>query len=199
MKPITSLIVFLFIGNFGFAQVGINTTRPTSTLDVAGTFRVRGVKSDALLNPVQATKIVGMDEEGNFVEVEIGENVILKDNKLRAIDKVMEIGDAPGLNIPIISNLNLVILPGEPNTTKNVMRMSSFLGDMIVTGIMPGQDGQKIWLYPTSGDLRIIPNSFLSLFGNRIEGSGIMVIRQFEMIQLMYDATRGKWIPMRYQ
>lgn len=198
MKNLASLTFLLLIGYSSYSQVGINTTRPTSTLDVAGTIRVRGVKSDALLNPVQATKIVGMDELGNFVEVEIDENVILENNRLRAVDKVMEIGDAPELNLPILSDLNLVLLPGEPNTTKSVMRMNSIFGDMFLTGIMPGQDGQKIWLYPNSGDLTIVPNSLLSLFGNRIEGNGTIIVKQFEMIQLMYDAARGKWIPMKY-
>jgi hypothetical protein len=67
---------------------------------------------------------------------------------------------------------------------------------MIITGLVAGQDGQTIWLYPQSGDLTFLPNSLLSLFGNRIESNGNMIVQQYNMVKLMYDATRAKWIIM---
>lgn len=191
--PLSLLLVMCFSS---FGQVGINTIEPTTTLDVNGGIRVRGVKTATENNNLQAKRIIGIDNLGNFVEVEIAENVILENNKISAIDRTVEFKETTN-NIPILNDLNLIILPGEANERASVIKMQNFLlGDIFVTGIMPGVDGQTIWLYPTTGDLHIFTNSLLSLFGNRIEGTGIIVVDQYEMIQLMYDGDRNKWIPM---
>lgn len=184
----------LLISASSFSQVGIGTTDPQSTLDVNGTLRVTGLKSS--LQEVQAVHIVGLDEDGNFVEVEVDENLILENNKIRATNRILKIGDVPTLGLPIIDDLDLVIWPGEPNEDKAVIRVQSILGDMIITGLVAGQDGQQIWLYPISGQITFVPNSILSLFGNRIEANSNLVVEQYEMVKLMYDATRTKWIIM---
>ena len=194
MKKLAPIFIALLIGSISYAQVGINTTEPTATLDVNGTLRLRESKKGP--NDITATRIIGMDDLGNFVEVEIGENIILENNTIRANDKILTIGDIDLLGLPIINDLNLIIWPGEPNEDKSVIRLKSILGDIIVTGIVAGQDGQTIWLYPTTGDLTFIPNSILSLFGNRIENNSNLVVQQYEMVKLMYDATRSKWIIM---
>lgn len=195
MKKLAPVILMLLCVYSGFSQVGINTTEPTSTLDINGNLRVRkGARSPE--NDFQATKIIGVDDEGNFVEVDIDENIILENNKIRATNRILKIGDVPALNVPIIDDMDLVIWPGEPNEDKSVIRVRSLLGDVIMTGIVAGVDGQQIWLYPVSGKITFIPNSILSLFGNQIENNSNLVVDQYEMVKLMYDATRQKWIIM---
>ena len=186
MKNLALFLTALLICSSAYSQVGVNTTEPTTTLDVNGTLRVRGVKNSESI----AQRIVGIDDAGNFVEVEVDENLVLENNRIRAVDQSTELGDVPILGLPIIDNLDLVILPGEPNRNKPVLRLQSLLGDMILT------DGQMVYLYPISGDLTLIPNSILSLFGNRIESNVNTTIPRYSMVKLMYDATRSKWIIM---
>jgi hypothetical protein len=196
MKRLAPIFVILLMAFSGYAQVGINTTEPTSTLDVNGTIRVRGAKFSSYDNDIIAKHIIGIDDDGNMVEVEVDENLILENNKIRAVNQILKIGDVPGLNVPIINDLNLVIWPGEPNDDKSVIKLNSILGDMIITGLVAGQDGQQIWLYPVSGDLTLVPNSLLSLFANQIEQNNNMIVPRYSMVRLMYDATRSKWIIM---
>lgn len=196
MKLLAPIFVVLLMGFESYSQVGINTTDPTSTLDVNGTIRVRGAKYSLNSNETIATRIIGIDDDGNMVEVEVDENLILENNRIRAIDQLLKIGDVPGLNVPIINNINLVIWPGEPNDDKSVIRLNSILGNMVISGIVAGQDGQQIWLYPVSGDLTLLPNSLLSLFANQIEQNDNMVVKRYSMVRLMYDASRSKWIIM---
>ncbi len=177
------------------AQVGINTTEPTSTLDVNGSMRIRKASRTPAYD-ILATRIIGVDELGNLVEVEVDENLVLENNRLRSTNRILKIGDIPLIGLPIVDDLNLVIWPGEPNEDKSVIRIRSLLGDVIMTGLAAGQDGQQIWLYPVSGRITFWPNSLLSLFGNRIENNSNLVVERYEMVRLMYDATRSKWIIM---
>ncbi len=195
MKIFAPLIVTVLCASTAYSQVGINTTEPTATLDIDGTLRVRKAER-SLSNDNVATRIVGIDDLGNIVEVEVDDNLILENNRLRATNRILKIGDVPTLGVPIIDDMDLVIWPGEPNEDKSVIRVSSLLGDIIITGIVAGQDGQQIWLYPVSGDITFLPNSLLSLFGNRIENNSNLVVERYEMVKLMYDATRSKWIIM---
>jgi hypothetical protein len=192
MKKFAPIFVVLLIGFQCFAQIGINTKEPTSTLDVNGSLRVRGSNNSRTV----ATKIVGVDENGNFVDVVVAKNLILENNTIHAIDRHSEIGDIPVIGIPVVDDVDLIILPGEPNDDRSVIRLTSLLGDMTFTGLKAGTDGQKIWLYPVSGQLTIIPNSLLSIFSNQVEGSGLIITEQYRMIQLIYDGSRSKWIVM---
>lgn len=195
MKKLAPLLIAVFCVSVAYTQVGINTTEPTATLDVDGTLRVRKAERSSA-NNVIATRIIGIDDLGNIVEVEVDENLILENNRIRATNRILKIGDVPLLNLPIIDDLDLVIWPGEPNEDKSVIRVQSILGDVIITGIAAGQDGQQIWLYPVTGKITFLPNSLLSLFGNRIENNSNLVVDRYEMVKLMYDATRQKWIIM---
>jgi hypothetical protein len=195
MRHLAPLLLMFFIGITSYSQVGINTTEPTTTLDVNGDMRIRGLRENE--NAIIAKKIVGVDDNGNFVEVEVDENLILENNRIRAINRREKIGDIPVLGLPVIDDLELIILPGEPNEDKSVIRITSLLGDAFISGIKAGEDGQTIWLYPVSGDINFIPNSLLSIFGNRIEANDNMVVKRYHMVKLMYDGTRQKWIIMQ--
>ncbi len=197
MKKLAPFLVCLFLSIYTFAQVGINTTEPTQTLDINGTLRVRGIKSSQdNLNGPEAIRIVGIDDEGNMVEVDVADNIILENNQLYAINNKEKISDPFPINVPLISNVNLIIWPGEPNDDKSVIRITSLLGDTAITGIVAGQPGQVISLYPTDGDLYIYPNSILSLLSSQIlsDTNTVIVVKRYEMIQLMYDGTFNKWV-----
>lgn len=198
MNNLAPRIAFLLIvlGSFSqsFSQVGIGTTEPQAMLDVNGSFRVTGIKSS--YSDINAVRILGVDEDGNFVEVEVDENLILENNKIRANNKVSRLGDIPTLNISVANNLNLIILPGEPNDDKRVIRIINTAGDLDITGIEAGVDGQTIWLYPQSGRIRLMRGNASSLPANQIQGTGNWNIFQYEMVELMYDATLAKWIIM---
>lgn len=191
------LCLFLLFGITCISQVGINTTNPTSTLDVNGDIRVRNINSSEQRNVV-ATKIIGVDEDGNFVEVEMDKNINLIDNKLVVTDRTLEMG---GLAAPLVAtrnhNVSLRILPGAANHGKSIIRIENTLGGTDITGIEAAQDGTHIWLYAVSGRLNLIENSLESLPGNRIERNDKMGAKQYEMIELVYDGIRGIWIVMQ--
>ena len=90
----------------------------------------------------------------------------------------------------------MVILLGEPNDDKRVIRIVNISGNLDVTGIEAGVDGQRIWFYPQSGRVRLLRSNGASLPANQIIGTGSYVIFQFEMIELMYDGLLAKWVIM---
>lgn len=199
MKNSTSFYLFLLFSISAFSQVGINTTDPTSTLDVNGTIRVRSMYSGSE-GDIQAVKIIGLDENGNFVEVEMGKNIDLVNNKLVVTDRTLELGN---LSTPLTTtrnhDLQLRVFPGEANHGRSIIRIENTVGtgDTEITGIQAAPDGTHIWLYAISGKLTLIPNSTESLVGNRIEKNNKMAADQYAMIELFYDAARGKWIVMQ--
>ncbi len=204
MKNLTYLLPCLLFGVTGFSQVGINTTNPSSTLDVNGTVRVRSLGQDLEGPQVpperMAVSVLGLDEDGNFVKVTIGKNVDLINNEVIAIDRTLEMGDLPApFNATRVSNASLAVLPGEPNHGRSIIKIinTAGAGDTEITGIEAAPDGTHIWLYAVSGKLELVPNSTESLVGNRIEQNDKMKAKQYEMIELFYDATRGKWIVMQ--
>ena len=190
------LFLLLLLDFNTVAQVGINTTEPTSTLDVNGAIRVRNIVDGQ--TDVKAVKIIGIDEFGNFIKVDVDKNIDLIDNKLVVTNRTLEMGSLPS---PFITtqnhNVNLRVLPGAANHGKSIIRIESTVGDIEITGIEAAPDGTHIWLYAVSGRIRLIDNSVQSLPGNRIERNDKMGCKQYEMIELVYDGTRGIWIIMQ--
>ncbi|MCZ6595414.1 MAG: hypothetical protein O6943_10955 [Bacteroidetes bacterium] len=194
MKNLAPLFIALLIAVQSFSQVGINTTEPTATLDVDGTIRVRKINSS--FTDAVAEKLVGMDEDGSFVEVEVEENLILHDNELRAVESIYRFTSI-SLTVINVNNLDLIILPGEPNDDKKVIRIINSTGDdVIITGLKAGQDGQTLWLYAYSGNVKLVANSPLSDPENRFLMSNDVDMPQYTLIQLLYDATLQKWLIM---
>ena len=76
-----------------YSQVGIGATEPQATLDVNGSMHVSGIKSS--FQQIEAVRIIGVDEDGNLVEVDVDENLILENNKIRANDRIPRFGDIP--------------------------------------------------------------------------------------------------------
>ena len=194
MKKLLLTLAMLYAAAPLFAQVGINTTEPTATLDIDGNLRVRGMKE--LQQQYQATKILGVDNEGNFVEVEVGENVVLENNTLRAVERRVRFESTTEINVEVIHNLSLVILPGDPNDDKRVMRIITSGGDVDITGIAAGENGQVIWLLAYTGNVKLLGSNTGSDPENRFLMPNTVVINQYQMVQLVYDATLQKWLIM---
>jgi len=198
MKNLAPLLIALLFAFQAFSQVGINTTEPTATLDVDGNIRVRKM-NDSFTDSV-AEKIVGMDEDGNFVLIDVDENVILEENKLRVVENRYRFASFSTI-IDELDNLDLLILPGEPNDDKKVMRIyapSGLRANIVITGIIAGDDGQTVWLYAQDGSIRLVGLDNASDPENQFMISGQITIQQYEMIQLMYDAIIQKWVVMDY-
>lgn len=197
MKPYLSLFIFLLISTIAFAQVGINTNTPTAALDVNGTMRVR-----QFTNGNGAKFILGMDEEGNLVQVQMGEDVELNDNFVKSTSLFADVAtNIPDLSTLIgangsVNNLNLVILPGAPNNRKSIFRLpnGTNTAEIEITGIAGGTLGRRIWLYPTSGKIKLINDSTDSLPGNQIRDNKHLRVDRYSMVQLVYDGTH--WVVM---
>ena len=198
MKNLAPLFIALLFAVQAFSQVGINTTEPTATLDVDGNIRIRKMNS-SFTNSVAVT-IVGMDEDGNFVLIDVDENIILEDNKLRAVERRYRFASVDAIG-GTQNNMDLLILPGEPNDDKKIVRIyapENLRASIVITGILAGEDGQTIWLYAQDGSIRLVGNDNGSDPENQFMISGQITIQQYEMIQVMYDTNIQKWVVMDY-
>lgn len=195
MKLTLLSISFIFISLSAYAQVGINTVNPTSTLDVNGDIRVRGL-SEPNITEVIATRIVGMDDEGNFTHITVGDNIKLENNVLTAINKTLSIEDKLFTQTRLS---NTIVFPGEPNERPSIIRIKNTSpgGNTEITGIDGGTDGMHLSLYPVDGRLILIPNSTESDPENRIESNSSMEALRYEVMELFYDGSRSKWIIMQ--
>ena len=193
-KSITSLLIFCCIAPL-WSQDGINTTDPQATLDINGTIRVRDFKN-SIDNDAIAVKIIGIDEDGNFVQVDVDENVILEDNKLRVVENRYRIAETTTITVGTVHNLNLVILPGEPNDDKKVIKIRTNESSLEITGIKAGEDGQTLFLFAVDGTIKLLGNNNNSDPENQFLMSASLVVKQYEMVQLMYDATLQRWLVM---
>lgn len=191
MKITIALPLVLFTCGISFAQVGVNTTNPTSSLDVNGTFRVRTLTPSAT-DP--STLMVGVDVNGNLTEVQTGQNIVLNDNvfagnNTQTIDRSAPIVTAGTIN-------NLVALPSGPVTGFNMIRVRTTLPITFLTGVAAAPDGTTIVLYPTDGILTLLSLDIGSLPQNQIMPNLDLVIPQYQTAQLVYDADIQKWIKM---
>jgi hypothetical protein len=193
----------LFISTAAISQVGINTTTPTTDLDINGTIRVRKVDADDTRNsrnqPVQAVGIIGVDEEGNFVHVQIENDVILENNVLTSVNRTAQMGDVPVFNTSgNVNDAALLIWPGSANSQKSVIRLRNSLGNLVFTGIEGGTDGTIIWLYPTDGRLTLRRDHGGSLPQNRLNLRSDITVDRYGMVQLMYDGNQQRWVLMHF-
>lgn len=202
---ITTIPLALLFSSFAFAQVGINTADPQAELDVNGSLIVRSLNADHTTR--SAVRLVGVDAAGRMVPVAMGEDVELEDNKVVAKKQRLQFGDLPSLIIPgngRIDDLDIVILPGEPNHGKSIIRLvhpspgSSSSNQITISGIKSAPDGTQIWLYPTEGDLVLLALNANSSTENQIQNNIRLRCSQYEMIQLVYDRTTSKWVVMNY-
>lgn len=191
MKIKIALPFVLLTCGISLAQVGVNTTDPTSSLDVNGTLRVRTLTYSAT---APATLLAGVDVNGNLTEVETGTNVLMIDNvfasnNTQTIDRSAPIVTATTIN-------DLVALPSGPVTGFNMIRVRTTLPITFLTGVAAAPDGTTIVLYPTDGILTLLSLDIGSLPQNQIMPHVDLVIPQYQTAQLVYDADIQKWIKM---
>ncbi|RMA56758.1 hypothetical protein [Ulvibacter antarcticus] len=191
MKIFAPLFIMLLISSSIYCQIGINTTEPSATLDVNGTIRIRDFNS---LHDSEAIKIVGMDEEGNLVDVSVGENIILENNELRVVETIYHTYITPLIPGTTIDDYDLLILPGEPNEDYKIMRILTVNNFVNFTGLKAGLDGQIIWLMNYSDRIKLLPLNSGSAPQNQFLINNAITIFKYESVQLVYDATLQKWL-----
>jgi len=187
------IISMLLVCATTIAQVGIGTTNPQETLDVNGTSQFRVTNQSG----VATIKLGDLDENGVFREIYLGTNLKLTNNTLSASsDSKFSFGEIEinvGNSSPI-DNVDLNIRTGEVNEDKSIIRIYSNRNNIQFSGIKAGEDGQHLWLYPQDGKLKLKGNSNGSDSSNRFESG--LDIDQYEMVHLVYDGAREKWIIM---
>lgn len=202
MKNKITLLLVLFVGMQINAQVGINTTEPHATLDVNGTMRLQ-TRTMANTN---AKKLLGVDEDGMIVELEMDDNLYIEDNKVKYSGRKEGINNVE-LSIAdvIIDNLASIVWPGAAGDGKGITRLnSSVANDIELTGIDISNfatpmdaHGITVYLYSVSGDLTLKSESTSALENQFILGDGNDVnLKKYEMVKLMYDGILQKWIVM---
>ncbi|MFC4634894.1 hypothetical protein ACFO3O_13315 [Dokdonia ponticola] len=199
------LVILLCISATSYAQVGINTTEPTSTLDVNGTIRVRSMIVNEQANP---RFVVGSDVNGNLINLELGDNLYIDGNVIRqrtyqTIGEVEIIDDSGNAD-----DVNLVIWPGGTNSDRSVIKISpNSGGNLIITGIdVSGAggpllaDGKTFYIMAVSGNIRFMSEDPNSAQENQflLSGGAALIIEQYEMVQVMYDASLGAGTPGRW-
>ncbi len=130
------------------------------------------------------------------MQVDVDENVILEDNKLRVVENRYRIAETTTITVGTVHNLNLVILPGEPNDDKKVIKIRTNESSLEITGIKAGEDGQTLFLFAVDGTIKLLGNNNNSDPENQFLMSASLVVKQYEMVQLMYDATLQRWLVM---
>lgn len=151
MKPFTTIALLFFVLVFFCntslkAQVGVNTTNPTETLDVNGTTALR----DLTANAATTTRLVGADNNGVIGGVEVGNNLELTGGVLNA-----NIGATRYLPVIItrpfftntFNNLDLDINGANFDRTLFILRGNNNNGQASTTtftGLAGGTDGRLI-------------------------------------------------------
>ncbi|TYC08494.1 hypothetical protein ES677_14215 [Bizionia gelidisalsuginis] len=193
------VITLLFAFTEMMGPVGINTLNPEETFDVNGTSKFRTTDQAE----ITTTKIGGLDNNGVFREITIGTNLKLQSNTLSSYGNPRysfgEITLDDNSSYGKFDNVDLLIGSGESNENKNIIKIkvTDTDGKLKFTGIKAGANGQHIWLYPLHGELELKKNDDASLGPNQIESNPAMKPKKYEMIELLYDGTRTKWIIMQ--
>jgi hypothetical protein len=190
MKKLLLPLLLLFTG-ISFAQVGVNTTDPTTTLDVNGTVRIRNLSSTGM-GP--SSGIIGVDAMGYMSGVETGKNVVMINNVMEA-HNTYAIDRSGGTHATGTID-NLAVLPSGPVTGFNMIRVKTTSPVTFLTGIEAAPDGTTIVLYPTDGQLTLLSLNIGSDPENQIMPNSNLVILQYETAQLVYDGVLEKWILM---
>jgi hypothetical protein len=185
-------IMFLYTAQFGFSQVGINTTSPQETLHVGGTLRVTNTN-----NTTTTTKITGTGVLGTVSDIAVGENLSLNNNVLTANAGKYAIAD---ISIPItVSNQvldNLELNVGGSNLNKIVFRISTGSSwNYSLRGIKGGTDGRHIIIYNTSTGNMKVDHLMSTNPINSIDDLGVSTSTNgIGTVELVYDGVTQKWL-----
>ena len=188
-----SVAILLFF-QLGYAQVGVGTTNPLSTLHVEGTMRITNTN-----NTTTTTKLTGTCAEGVVSDVVVGDNLTLVGNRLNAAVsdnssyKVATIRLSTRLPNQIFDNLNLDLTGANAGVV--IFRIEGPAHNFSISGIQGGTDGRHIILYNSTAVnmkmehlLSSIPANTIDTIGSSTSTSGVGTV------QLVYDGSSSKWI-----
>jgi hypothetical protein len=152
---LTSLTFCLsFIGFSAIAQVGINTTTPTETLDVNGTVRVRTM-ADIPPSLNGGDKFLYIKPDGTFGKVGIGSAVVTTNGDIEintggnaTTTRVVAV-DLPN-GVDNIDNLDLEL--DGANSDASIIILQGGSEDIDIRGIIGGTEGRRIYLVNNTGD-----------------------------------------------
>ncbi|WP_432410142.1 hypothetical protein [Rasiella sp. SM2506] len=204
MKKLIFFTLIIVFSTSTYAQIGINTTNPQATLDIEGTVRIKNTKGKTLDGEnIIATKIVGLDEQGNIVELTTDTNVYLENNIIKTVERKVELGSLPEFSGGQANNVSLIVFPGGSNGGKTVIRLQHDTGNFDITGFDVGElggpaaaDGYTVWLFAVDGDVNLRAENNGSTAVNRIAANNDITIEQFQMVKILYDGVLQRWVIM---
>lgn len=201
---IVGIILFLFIIENCFAQVGINTTNPQEALDVNGKIRV--TNTDIGVGRTMVS-IIGVDDNETLSKINLSPDFVITNNTITVSGTTSysvldidfnnlppEIEYTPGVDM---ANLDLGV--NNVNVHETVLRFINFPQAFYISGVQGGVAGRHILLLNPSSvhmgvrDETYSPNSSAS--ENRIltYGAGFTDATSGQgAIELVYDGFR--WI-----
>ena len=187
-------VVFMLLSQMSFfAQVGIGTTTPLSTLHVEGTMRVSNTN-----NTTTTTKLTGSCGQGIMADVKIGKGLSLSANELTSNVNTAFYGVAsvsmitPSANYTFDNvNLNLA----GANSDVVIFRFNGSTSNFSVAGIAGGTTGRHVILYNSSPVNMKIEHMASSTAANSIDTIGTSTSTSgIGTIEMVYDGSIQKWI-----
>jgi hypothetical protein len=115
---------------------------------------------------------------------------------LRVVENRYRSASTNVITAAIVDDIDLIILPGEPNDDKKIIKIKTSGGFLSITGIKAGEDGQMIWLMAETSRVKLLPLNLGSNPANQLLLNNAITIFKNEMAQLVYDATLQKWLLM---
>lgn len=194
-----TLWVLLCLSSICYAQVGIGTNDPQETLHVNGDVIVDG------FGTTDSNVLVGADDQGTLTTLDLGNNLIIKDNKLTLVrSPYYGIGEMDISGITVLGqhthDLDLQLGVGEINEGKTVINVYGTPSNIKLTGIQDGTDGLHLFFYHTDSNNIFFEdqtsvNSLLSQPENRINVlASSETISGQGSVELIYDGDSQKWL-----
>ena len=192
-SKLACVVFVLFSPMSFFAQVGIGTTTPLSTLHVEGTMRVSNTS-----NTTATTKLIGTCSQGIMADVKIGKGLSLSSNELASSVNTAFYGVASVSMITPVSNYtfdNLNLNLAGINSDVVIFRFTGSTSNFSVSGIAGGTNGRHVILYNSSPvNMKInhltssTPENSIDTIGTSTSTSGIGTV------EMVYDGSIQKWI-----
>lgn len=206
-KLLTSIIMYYAYA--GFCQVGVNTSTPTSALDVNGTVRVENLIDTA--GEVSLTGVAASTTT-QLSRTSTGAGLIVRNNTLELAPVTRNIG-ALDLS-PLIAALGVTLTDisallglGEDNEASTFIRVYGYNTTINLTGISGGVHGRRITLYfSEESNVRLKEESILALPQNRFNtlATSQITVSGTGFVELVYDATaggviKGRWLVLKFR
>ncbi len=205
MKKI-GIILFLFLIESSFAQVGINTTDPQEALDVNGKIRV--TDTDLGVGRIMVS-IIGIDDNETLSKINLSTDFVITDNTITVsgttsysvIDIDFEDYDDDFLEdyVQGVDIADLYLGVDNINAQETVIRFTNAPDAFYISGIQGGVPGRHVLLLnPTSEHMGVRDENYgsnSSANENRIltYGAGTTDATQGQgAIEMVYDGTR--WV-----